>query len=48
MININQGKNAEMKEKGAGEGALGHFLDKHRREVKNMVLTEFDEENIWR
>ena len=28
----------------AGEGALGRFLDKHRKEVKNMVLTEFDEE----
>jgi len=26
------------------EGALGRFLDKHRREVRNMVLTEFDEE----
>ena len=77
MININPGKNAELKEKCtvlqeytvfvekvrsysrcmplteavdravdecAGEGALGRFLDKHRKEVKNMVLTEFDEE----
>jgi hypothetical protein len=77
MININPGKNAELKEKCtvlqeytvfvekirsysrcmplteavdravdecAGEGALGRFLDKHRKKVKNMVLTEFDEE----
>lgn len=26
------------------DGALGRFLDKHRKEVRNMVLTEFDEE----
>lgn len=28
------------------EGVLERFLDKHRREVKNMVLTEFDEEKF--
>ena len=28
------------------DGVLERFLDKHRREVKNMVLTEFDEEKF--
>lgn len=26
------------------EGVLEYFLNKHRKEVRNMVLTEFDEE----
>ena len=28
------------------DGVLEEFLSKHRREVRNMVLTEFDEEKF--
>ena len=33
-----------MKDECVEDGVLEEFFSKHRREVKNMVLTEFDEE----